>query len=135
MYMSARKINPLSEMERLFENEHVYLGGNMAIDMFEEDGNLIVEMNIPGIEPSKIDISLEDRHLRISGEREEVEEEKDRDYYCKEIKRGSFERIIRLPLDVDITKTTADIKHGNLRISLPKKEPQKFSKIKVNLGK
>lgn len=125
----------LSDIERLFENEHSYLGGDLALDMFEKGDDLIILMNLAGIDPDKIDISLEDHHLRISGQRDDEEESTHKDYYYKEIKRGSFERVISLPLEVDITKTFADVKHGILRVKLPKKQPSKSGKVKIAVNK
>ena len=122
---------PLSEIERFFDEELRRWNGDLAVDIYEDNGNLIVEMSVAGIDPDKIDISVEDTHLRVCGEREEKRETGDKNFYRKEIKRGEFERVVQLPCDVDIKRTTAQTKNGLIRICLPKKEPAKAEKIKI----
>ena len=106
-------------------------GGDLAVDVFEQNSDILVEMNIPGINPDKIDIEVENMRLHVSGSREEKSETKDKQYYHKEVRRGSFERVIQLPCPVDQTQTRADFKDGVLTITLPKKEHSGSSKIKV----
>lgn len=111
------------------------VGFDLAADVYEKNNSIIVEMNIPGIDPDKIDITVEDQLLRISGKRDEEKEVKDKNYYSKEIRRGSFERVIELPSPVVVEKTTAEHKDGVLRVALPKKTPESAGKVKVAVGK
>ena len=106
-------------------------GWDLAIDVCEDDKNIYVSMNLPGIKPDEIDIEAEGNYLRISGTREQEKENKGKDYYSKEIKRGSFERIVTLPSSVDVDKSKAEIKDGVLNITLPKIAGKNPEKIKV----
>ena len=108
---------------------------DLAIDMYEEGSNLIAKANLPGIDPEKIDISIENHLLRITGSREEKTEKKEKDYYYKEIKCGSFERCITLPYTVQADKTTAEYIKGVLKITMPKKKEAAAGKIKVSIKK
>jgi HSP20 family protein len=135
--MQLIKWEPLSYTDRLFEDFPIAffpkLNWEMAVDLYEDQGNLVAKMNLPGIDPNKIDISVEDDILRVSGSREEREEEKDKHYYSKEITRGTFERSIRIPKTIDKAKIDASYKDGNLEIIMPivEKKSEKFVKVKV----
>lgn len=104
---------------------------DFATDVSEHAGKVIVEMQVPGVDPEKINIEVENHQLRVSGSREEIRENRDKSYYRKEIKRGSFEREIHLPCLVDQNNVTAQIKDGILTISLPKQKGKQASKIVV----
>src|SRR5262249_31044396 len=58
-------------------------------------------------------------------------EEKGKHYYRREIHYGAFQRSIPLPVEVDATKATAELKHGMLKITLPKSKQPKAREIKV----
>ena len=127
---------PFAELDELFEDMRGLSNSwDLAADVYEENGNIVVEMNVPGIDPDKVSIELEDHHLKVSGLREEEEETEDKNYYRKEIRRGSFERIIPVPSGVAIEKTMAEFSDGVLKISLPKKEAKGPNKIKVKRKK
>lgn len=110
-------------------------GGDLAVDIYEKDNNIIAEMNLPGINPDNIEVSVQDNYLKISGSREESKEEKKKHYYSKEIRRGSFERIVRLPSSVQRDKVLAEFKNGELIITLPKSKESNSSKIKIEIKK
>lgn len=135
--MQLIKWEPFGEIDRFFEDfpSPPKLGWDLAVDVYEKDNNIIAEMNLPGIDPNNIDVSVEDDHLRISGSREESKEEKKKHYFSKEIRRGSFERIVRLPGDVQKNKVSAEYKNGELRITLPKAAGTKTNKVKVRIQK
>ncbi len=135
--MQLIKWEPFGEIDRFFEDLPALpkLGWDLAVDVYEKDSNIIAEMNLPGIDPNNIDVSVEDDHLRISGSREESKEEKKKHYFSKEIRRGSFERIVRLPSAVQKNKVSAEYKNGELRITLPKAAETKTSKVNVQVKK
>ncbi len=132
--MSLIRFEPFKDIERLFENLPGFapnVGWDLAVDLYEKEGNLVAEMHIPGIDPEKLDVTIEDGHLRISGTREESKETKEKTYYAREIRRGTFERTIRLPVNVKEGEAKAEYKDGVLRIILPKDQGKKIN-IKVN---
>lgn len=138
--MSIIKWEPFGDIDRFFEEgffspQISRLSRDLAIDVYEDGGNIVAEMNLPGIDPSKVDISVVGHHLRVSGHREEEKEKKEKNYYSKEIRRGSFERVVRIPEDVDADKAKADYKDGVLKISLPKKGGEKTKKVKIEVNK
>jgi HSP20 family protein len=131
--MAIIRWRPLGEIDKFFEE----LGGlgqtsrDLAADVYEDNGNVIVEMQMAGIDPDNVDINVEGDHLRVSGSREEEHETEDRNYYAKEIRRGSFERIIHLPVAVNPEQTKAEVTNGVLKITLPKLSKTQARKIKV----
>lgn len=138
--MAIIKWEPFTDVESFFENFPVSslkeLGMDLAVDVYEEGDNVIAKMNVPGVDPEKINVSVEDKTLRVSGVHEEEKEEKKKHYYHKEIRKGSFERVISLPHAVQKDKVLAEYKNGSLRISLPKANNGEFShKVQVQVKK
>ena len=130
---------PINEMDRWFEDFPVVslpkFGWDMAIDLYEEKDNIIAKMNLPGIDPEKVNVSVENDILRVSGSREEEKEQKEKHYYSKEIRHGSFERAIRLPKGVDNKKIDAEYKNGILHITMPTIPKEKETAVKVRVAK
>ncbi len=138
--MSLIKWEPFDEFDRLFRNiqpqllgRDTTIGFDMAVDLYEDGKDVVVEMNVPGLKSEDIDIEVEDTYLRISGRREEVQEKKEKNHYAKEIRRGSFERVVHLPDMVEQEATTAEYKDGVLKIRLPKREKLPDRKIRVEV--
>jgi len=102
-----------------------------AVNLTEEDNNLYIRAELPGVNPESLDISVVEGKLLISGERKiEVEDEKT-GYHRKEREAGFFRRTIVLPLKVDSGKVSASMKNGILTVSLPKSEEVIPRKITV----
>lgn len=106
-----------------------------ALDLYETDKEVIAELSIPGFDPKNIDVSVEDQCLRIKGSTEKKEEEKKKEYWRKEIRKGSFERIVRLPAAVDEKKIKATYKKGVLKVVMPKISVAKEKKVKIKVEK
>lgn len=102
-----------------------------AIDMYEDDKNVIIETQLAGIDPEKIDISIDNDVLYIKGEGEKKTEVEEKNYYRKEIRRGGFYRSIPLPTRVLGDKATAVADDGILKISIPKSSNEKPKTIKI----
>jgi HSP20 family protein len=136
--MSLIKWEPFDEFDRFFRDMHPLspvrgsaLGFDMAVDVYEDGQNVIAEMNLPGLKGDDISVEVEDTYLRIAGRREEVQEKKEKSHYAKEIRRGSFERVIQLPDAVEQEKVVAEYKDGVLKVTLPKRAAPPEKKIKV----
>lgn len=139
--MTLIKWEPFRDVGRILEEFPSFpklekFGWDLAVDVYEKDNNIIAEMNLPGIDPDQINITVEDNYLRISGAREESREEQNKRYYSKEIKRGSFERLIHLSDPVQKDKVKAEYKNGELTITLPKIAISKGGeKVKIEIKK
>jgi len=105
-----------------------------AVDVAENDKELLVSADLPGIDPKQVEITVQENILTLSGERKAESESKDGSYHRIERSYGSFTRSFVLPSTVDETKVSAEYKDGVLRIHLPKREEAKPRKINVKLG-
>ena len=102
-----------------------------AVDMYQDDKNVIVEAHMAGIDPENVDISIENDVLVIKGQSEKTSEVDDKNYYKKEIKRGSFYRTIQLPTHVAGDEAEAESDGGVLKITIPKLSELKPKTIKI----
>jgi HSP20 family protein len=110
-------------------------GFTPALDMYEDKDNVVVETQLAGIDPGQVDISIENNVLSIKGESEKKSEVEDKNYYRKEIRRGSFYRSIPLPTKVDGDKAIAVNEDGILKITIPKAPEVKPKTIKIQSNK
>lgn len=99
-----------------------------AIDMHEDDKNLYITAELPGIEKDDIKISLHNDVLTISGEKKREEKKENENYYHLEMCYGAFNRSITLPVEVDSDRVEANFKNGVLKIQLAKSNPKDISK-------
>jgi HSP20 family protein len=104
-----------------------------ALDLWEEDNELVVKTELPGMTKDDIQISFADNTLTIRGEKKREEEDRGRDYYRAERVYGAFVRSVVLPSEVIPDKAQAVFKNGVLEIRLPKSESAKKREIKVNV--
>jgi HSP20 family protein len=126
--------NPMRDFERLLE-EDFWNGIDFSpvIDVYQDKDNVIVETQLAGVDPEKVDISVENDVLTISGQTEDKKEVKKEDYYRKEIRRGSFSRSVILPMSVKADKAEASSDKGILKVVLPKADEVKPKKIAVKV--
>jgi HSP20 family protein len=102
-----------------------------AVDIADNENEVVVKAEVPGCEAEDIDISIHGNILSISGDKKQEEEKKEKGYYHIERSYGSFRRDVNLPSDVDVDNVEAVCKNGVLSIKLPKAEKAKAVKVKV----
>jgi len=102
-----------------------------AIDVAEQENEIVVRAEVPGCKADDIDISVHGNVLTISGEKKLSEEKKEKGYYHVESAYGSFRREVTLPTDINQSKVDATYKDGVLSITLPKAEKAKTIKVKI----
>jgi HSP20 family protein len=118
-----------------FGDTFLFSHDDLAIDVYEKKDKIVAEIILPGLVESDIDIAIEDHLLMISAHREEEKETDEKEYYSKEIKRGSFSRTIRLPRLVDANTADAQYKNGILIITMPIIVGSNNKAVKVNIQK
>lgn len=141
-------VAPLSlreAMNRLF-NESIWdpfdhfsslgLGGHEGgffppVDVTEDQKNITVTAEIPGVDPDRIEIEVSEDSLAISGQIDREEEEENKTYYHLEREFGQFRRVLSLPSRVDSEKVKARAQNGLLTITLPKCADSQRRRIKV----
>jgi len=126
--------SPMRDMDKFFE-EGFWGGADFtpAVDIYQDKDNVIVETPLAGIDPAKVDISIENDVLTILGRTEEKKEVKREDYYRKEVRDGSFSLSVILPMPVKANQAEASSEKGMLKITVPKAEEAKPKKIAVKV--
>ena len=101
------------------------------VEVSETNGSVVVKMVVPGVEKEQLDISVTDNTLTVRGELRKESEEKKKNFYRQEIRYGSFQRAVPLPVEVDDSAANATLKNGMLTVTLPKSSQPKARSIKV----
>jgi HSP20 family protein len=104
------------------------------VDVYEDEHNVTLKIEVPGIEEKDIDVRIENNVLTVHGERKFEKEEKEENYRRVERQYGSFARSFTVPNTVDTEKVQANYDKGVLKIALAKKAEAKPKQIKVNVG-
>jgi HSP20 family protein len=104
------------------------------VDVYEDEHNITLKIEVPGIDEKDIDVRIENNTLTVHGERKFEKEEKEENYRRVERQYGSFTRTFTLPTTVDSEKVEANYDKGVLKVRLAKKSEAKPKQIKVNVG-
>ncbi len=128
-------------VDRLYENGFVPLASwlaawrpgktPMALDVYEEDDNLIVKAALPGLKPNEVKIRVQGDVMTITGESKEDPDKKERNYQLREHLEGRLERSVVLPVPVDVDKAEAVFADGVLTLTLPKTEDSRAKQITI----
>ena len=126
-------------MDRLFEDSFVTSSGLVparwaeqpAVDMYQTDTDVMVKASMPGMKAEDVDISITGDVITLKGEHREEKEVKEKDYFRKEMRFGSFARSLQLPVAVMVDKAEAEFEDGVLTVRLPKSEAAKPRSVKV----
>ncbi|MFZ5391021.1 MAG: Hsp20/alpha crystallin family protein [Patescibacteria group bacterium] len=137
--MAIIRYNPM--LPNWFDNDRFFdevglqsLSGFVpALDVYQTKDEVVVESQLPGLDPKDVNIAIENDVLTIEGKFEKKTEVDERDYYRKEIRSGGFHRSVALPTAVDGDKAKAVYEKGVLRIQIPKEERAKPKTVKVEV--
>jgi HSP20 family protein len=102
-----------------------------SVDILENENELLLTADLPGVSMKDIDVRIEDGTLTLSGERKFEKASDKGGYHRIERSYGSFKRYFSLPESVDAEKVGAAYENGVLKVTLPKKELAKPRSIKV----
>ncbi len=103
------------------------------VDIKEEPTRFVILADVPGVDPSKIEVTMEKGVLTIKGEKHSEKEEKGVDFYRREREEGVFYRRFSLPDSADSEGITAKGKHGVLEIIIPKVQKSQPRKIDIKV--
>lgn len=126
-----------NEMHRLLGGAPLWEAASEAfvwapqIDFSEENGTFVLTAELPGVEPSEVDIEIEGSVLTIKGEKKLHREHEDERVQISERRYGAFERRLTLPSSADPEKITAESHQGVLRIRIAKRAEARGKKIEV----
>jgi HSP20 family protein len=129
--LQARVFEPFFGRFNFLEDE--LKSGTWAppVDVAEEKDNIIVRVEVPGMNEQDLKVAFEDGVLTVSGERQ-FERKEDRNYHRIERTYGTFSRTFSLPRTVDQDSIAASYRDGILEITIPKREEAKPKQIPIN---
>lgn len=107
--------------------------GQLTVDVYQTQNDIIVESAIAGVRPEDIDIQVTADSITIRGSRRREKEVGDEDYLYQECYWGRFARSIILPQEVDPDGANVTFKNGILTVRLPKVNKKKSKRLKVSL--
>src|SRR5947199_1248421 len=110
----------------------LFTGWSPALDLYQNNDNVVAVIELPGIRREDIEISLNDGTLTISGERKSQSSNGEKTERTERY-IGKFRRSITLPTRVDANKVSASYRDGILTVTLPKAEEAKPKQIQVNV--
>lgn len=105
--------------------------GELPVDMYHTGDAIVIRALVAGVSPADLDIAITRDMVTIKGQRQEVRESGNDDYYHRELFWGSFSRTLLLPEEVLIDEADAQEKHGMLEIRLPKVDKDRSTRLKV----
>jgi HSP20 family protein len=133
----------IDRMNRLFRESYRPEGPEEAltttsfappVDNYEDEHNITLKMEVPGIDEKDIDVRIENNTLTVRGERKFEKEEKEENFRRVERQYGSFTRSFTVPSSVETENIQANYDKGVLEIRLAKKAEAKPKQIKVKVG-
>jgi HSP20 family protein len=117
------------------ENDQYSMTGWLPpMEVLERDGSYVIRADVPGVEPSEVEVSVLNDTLTVKGERKRSSEVKEKDYHYSETSYGRFERRLALPKGVDPEKIAAKFEHGVLEITMPLPASATAKKIPIEGG-
>lgn len=131
------------EMDRLFDS---FFGGPLGtlewpfndqgawappVDISENESEVVVRAELPGLQPQDLDVRLAGNQLTISGEKKESHEKQGKDSYRSEIRFGAFRRTVKVPEGVDAEGVEANYADGVLTLRLKKTRVAPAKKIEI----
>jgi HSP20 family protein len=128
----VRRLPPPFVGKALATTEKALATAEPSIDLIDQENELIITTDLPGIEKGDINISVRDNQLEISAEMKEESKEKREGYLRRERTCSQYYRKLSLPAEVNEEKVKATFKNGVLEITLPKKQVKKGKKVKID---
>lgn len=105
-----------------------------AVEMFETGDEVVVRAEMPNVDPANVDVSVTGDMITIKGTVRQEQEKKDRNYYRRELRYGSYVRTLQLPAEVKGGDAKASYKDGVLDVRIPKAERAKPTSVKVQVA-
>lgn len=113
------------------EDEWSEADGELAVDVYQTDDDIVIQSAIAGVKPEDLDITVERDTVTIRGERSNEITEKAKNYFHQECYWGAFSRQVILPEEINPAGAEASMKNNILTLRLPKTERQKVKKVQV----
>jgi HSP20 family protein len=144
-----RRWDPFIELRRMQGNmNHLWRGfsqpssgggGEMEgwaipLDVVHKGDNIVVHASLPGVDPSELNVSIENDVLTIRGQTASDTEGQEGKYLMRERHTGSFHRSLRLPDTLEVDKAQTSYDQGVLTIAFPRVEARQARQLSINVG-
>jgi HSP20 family protein len=143
LWRPRRELLSLGEsLDRFFDDRFVgprtvwampTLSSVFPVDVYREDGNLVIKAEVPGVTSEELDISVKDNVLTISGMTRAEAEIKEENYVRRERRYGSFSRSLALPVEAEGDKAEAAFEDGVLTVTIPVAEEPQPEAVKIEV--
>ena len=104
------------------------------INLFDQGDAYVVKAELPGVDPEKVEIQVEDDTLTLRGERSLTEPKQDVAYHRRERGAGQFRRVVRLPGRLDSGEAKAEYRDGVLTVRIPKAKETRPRRVEIQVG-
>jgi len=136
-FMEMRRMR--EDMDRLFEGlwrpawpaPWVTEGISPAVDVYEEDNNVVIKAEAPGLKKEDIEVTATEDSISLRGEFKHEGEVEEEGFYRHERRAGKFYRTIPMPTAIKPNEVKASFREGLLEITAPKAEEAKAKEMKV----
>ena len=126
----------LRDIERMFDRGTTVTPNRWLprIDVFDRATELVIRVELAGVDPEDVDVTVEDRTLTISGHRAFDETTEENGFHRREIFSGEFKRTLVLPDGLEASEVTAKADKGIIEVTIPRKPEVLPRKVKVDVG-
>jgi HSP20 family protein len=104
-----------------------------AVEMYETNDEVVVKAEMPNVDPANVDVTVTAESITIKGTVRQQEEKKERNYFRRELRYGSYVRTLPVPVEVKSGDAKATYKDGVLEVKVPKAERVKPTSVKVQV--
>ena len=135
--MDLVRFDPFSvmrEFDRLLDRSPAGQVWAPRIDVLDREDAIVVRVEVPGVDPDAIDLTLEDHTLTISGSRHFEDSVDETGYHRREIFAGEFKRTLILPEGLNAEEITATTDNGLLVVTLPRRPEVLPRKVKIDVA-
>ncbi len=129
----ANRYDPFAELSALMNSTLRQSSPVMPMDLYRKGDTFTAQLDMPGVDPSTIDIDIEDRTLTVRGERQAIEAD-GVEWVSHERATGTFARQMTLGYGLDLAKVTAEYRDGVLTLTIPVADEARPRKIQVNVA-
>lgn len=131
----ANNLDPFRDLERFF-NQVIRTPNtlSMPMDLHQDGDKFVARIDLPGVDPSTIDVDVEDRMLTVRAERRSESTTEGRRWLTRERTVGTYARQLSLGRGLAVDQIDADYEDGVLTLTIPVAEESKSRKIEVKHG-
>lgn len=135
--MDLVRFDPFSmfrEFDRMIDRSPGSRSWVPRVDVLDRERDILIRVDVAGVDPADIDVTVEDRTLSITGTRQLDESTEEHGYHRREIFGGAFKRTLVLPAGLDAADVAASAQNGILEIVVPRKPEVLPRKVKIDVS-